>query len=286
MRTTGRRRTLLAGGLAALLLTALTACGGDEPAEETEPAAESATSSPSESESEPAESEESDTPEASSGGLSEDELVDAMASAMEDYGSAHIEMKSDGAAGKMDAEGDVSYGGDSPSMQMTMKMPALSSSGGDIEMRLLDGVMYMSMPPMTPAGKFMKIDTNDPNGPLGGMDGLSDQMDPRASLDAFKKGLEKLEYVGEEEVDGETMGHYVLTVDTEAALEANGGMAGSTQGVPKTITYDLWLDGDNLMRKMAFDLMDTKMTMTMSDWGKPVDVKAPPASAIVTQPGA
>jgi hypothetical protein len=87
------------------------------------------------------------------------------------------------------------------------------------------------------------------------------------------------------------MAHYVLTVDSKKAAKAQGQRW--QQGMPDTISYDLWLDGSDLMRRIEFDLGAVTggqagsggMVMTMSDWGEPVTVEAPPASAIVEMPG-
>jgi hypothetical protein len=75
----------------------------------------------------------------------------------------------------------------------------------------------------------------------------------------------------------------VLTVDAKKAAKAQGTPV--PPGAQKQISYDLWIDEQDLMRRMQFDEGRGGMTMTMSDWGKPVTVKAPPASAIMQIPG-
>ena len=129
--------------------------------------------------------------------------------------------------------------------------------------------------------KFLKLDTNDPNSPFGNLGGVL-QGDPLSSFDAFDAGLEEATYVGAEEVDGEEMDHYVLTVDAEKAAKAQGTQLPSGTG---TVTYDLWIDDQDLMRRLEFGSGAEGMTMTLSDWGKPVTVKAPPASALMELPG-
>ena len=162
-----------------------------------------------------------------------------------------------------------------------MQIPGMSSGG--VEMRMVDGVIYMAMPPMTPKGKFLKIDPNDNSNPMAGQfSGLGDQMDPLRSFDAFDTGLKKVDYLGVESVDGEDMGHYVLTVDTAAGMKALGQQV--PQGLPKTMTYDVWLDQDDLLRRMQMQLAGISMDMRMSDWGKKVTVTAPPAGALVQVP--
>ena len=52
----------------------------------------------------------------------------------------------------------------------------------------------------------------------------------------------------------------------------------------------MWIDDQDLMRRIQFDLGDVSgagggMVMTMSDWGAPVTVEAPPARDLVQLPG-
>ncbi|MGA9745960.1 MAG: LppX_LprAFG lipoprotein [Nocardioides sp.] len=291
MRTDRVLTRVLSGVAVSALLVTLAACGGgDTETAEESPGSDTASSAPAESEESPeVEEAEPTDEEGASGGYDSAALLDAMKAAIADNESAHVTMEMTGGGQAMSGEGDVSYAGDSTSMQMTMQIPQMG--GGDMEMRMLGGVMYMSIPPMTPTGKFIKIDTNDPNSPFGDLGGVS-QGDPLATFDAFDAGLQEAEYVGVEDVDGEQLDHYLLTVDAKKAAKAQGQPY--QQGMPETITYDMWIDDSDLMRRIEFDLGafggDAAgaggMVMTMSDWGKPVSVKAPPANAIVEMPGA
>lgn len=286
------KRVISAVATSALLVT-LAACGGDAETADEAPSRDTASSAPAEGEDtaeaeESEETEPADEEESAEGGYDSAELLDAMKAAIADSESAHVTMEMTGGGQAMSGEGDVSYAGDETSMQMTMQIPQMG--GGDMELRMLSGVMYMSIPPMTPAGKFIKIDTNDPDSPFGDLGGVS-QGDPLATFDAFDAGLQEAEYAGVEDVDGEQLDHYVLTVDAKKAAKAQRQKY--QPGMPETITYDMWMDDSDLMRRIEFDLGALGggtagaggMVMTMNDWGKPVTVKAPPASAIVEMPG-
>ena len=184
------------------------------------------------------------------------------------------------ATGAMSAEGDVRYRGAGSDLRMTMQMPT-----GRTEMRLVDGKLYLSMPPMTPAGKFLEVDPNEAGGPFAGMfAGIDRQLDPASTFGAFEKGLRKVDYLGEETVDGEPMGHYRLTVDTRTGLRALGQQVPG--GVPRTMTYDLWLDRKDLVRRLRMQLSGLSMDMAMSRWGEKVRVTAPPPSAVISTPPA
>lgn len=270
-----RVRRWAALAAASAVLVGASGCGGDGSDTATDDPTDSVAEAPTEAK--PSEDETSEEPEEVSGGYDRDELIAAMQAALAGQESAHMVMEFSGGGQSMTGEGDVSYAEGKQAMQMTMTAGAM----GTIEMRLVDGVMYMAVPPMTPKGKFVRIDPAE-GGPLGDFGGLS-QGDPLAAFEDFETGLEDVTYVGPESVDGVDADHYVLTVDAKAAAEAQGG---PTQGVPEEVTYDLWLDEDDLMRRMQFSLPQGSFTMTMSDWGEPVKVKAPAKRDIVTMPGA
>jgi hypothetical protein len=274
-----RVRRLVAVTAASVVLVGVGGCGGDDttPVADDSPATGSSSAQEPTAESEAAETEEE--PEAQPGGYDADELLAAMKAAVADNESSHMVMQISGGGQEMNAEGDVSYEGDTTSMQLTMQAPQLGA--GVIEMRLVDDVMYMSMPPMTQPGKFLKFDIDDPSSPMGSLGGIT-QGDPMATFEAFDEGLEKVEYLGSEDLDGEELDHYVLTVDGAAAAKVQGAPAGS---VPKTLTYDLWLDDDDLMRRVQYTMQGGGVTITMSDWGEPVTVKAPAPGAIMQMPG-
>ena len=271
-----RVRRLVAAATASVLLVGLSGCGGDDTtAVSDDPTTES---SATETESEEP-SEDAEEPDEASGGYDAEELLAAMKAAVQENESAHLVMEMSGGGQTMNAEGDVSYVGDSTSMQLTMQSPKMGQ--GAIEVRMVDGVMYMSMPPMTQEGKFIAIDLDDPNSPMGDLGGVA-QGDPLATFKAFDEGLRDVKYLGAEDVDGEELDHYVLTVDGKAAAKAQGAPAGS---VPDELTYDLWLDDDDNMRRVQYTMAGGGVTITTSDWGKPVSVKAPAKADIMQMPG-
>jgi hypothetical protein len=267
-------RRLVAAATTTVLLGTLTACGGDEPAADQDPAPTTTAAAP---ESEPAEGESEDT--ASGEEVDAEALLADMKAAVQEQKSAHITIELAGDAEGMSGEGDVSYAGKSTAMQMRMTLPQMGE--GEMQMRLVDGVMYLAMPPMTPKGKFLRLDTSDPNSPFGDLSQMVPG-DPLQSFEAFDAGLQKVEHVGQEDVDGEQLEHYVLTVDAKEAAKAQG--MPDDPNMPETITYDLWLDDQNLMRRIEFQQMGGSLVMTMSDWGKQVTVNAPPANALMEMP--
>jgi hypothetical protein len=94
-----------------------------------------------------------------------------------------------------------------------------------------------------------------------------------------------VEYVGEEDVDGETLKHYTMTVRSEAVRDLQQDMGTSGARLPKAITYDLWTDADGMMRKTTMVMGDLgTVTVELSGWGEPVDIEVPPASEVMEMP--
>ena len=218
----------------------------------------------------------------SAGGLSKDEILTVTTQAAVKAGSAHMTMKATQAGKQLtDMQGDVSYAGGS-SVQAVTTAP----DGSKTETRFVGGILYTQIPGMTPAGKFIAIDPKDESSPLAKtFAGLTEQMDPLASIKTLQSAVTSAERVGGGTVQGESVDHYKVVVDTAQMLAKMGAAGQQAQAqMPKTFTYDFWLDSDNLIRKMSFDLMGTSTDVELSDWGKPVEIKRPAAGDIVKTP--
>jgi len=283
MRSPVRFRRHLAGVAVPLLLFTTAACGGsDEPADDAADTPSATEPSETVTEEEP-ETEESEEPApAAEGELTTETFLPALKEAVKGNESVHIEMNLETAGQVLEAEGDAQFDEDDPAMALRMQGPAFGTGVADV--RLVDDAVYLSIPPLTQPGEFIKVDPNDPNDPLAANLGdLTDSLDPTGTFDAFDAGLREVTYVGEESVDGETLDHYRVKVDFEAASKAQGQPV--IPGVPKFVTYDIWVDDANLMRRIDFTLgSQVDLTMTASEWGEPVTVKAPPPSKITKAP--
>ncbi|GAA1149955.1 LppX_LprAFG lipoprotein [Nocardioides aquiterrae] len=269
------RRTLAATAIAPLLATGLVACGDDDSGASASGSGQVALSSDL--------SEGDQVPPA--------EFVKTVTDGVEASTTAHMTMHiSAGSTGSVTAAGDVDYTSTPPSMAMKMTLPGAAGdkSTGEMDIRMVDGTIYLSMGPLT-QGKFWKIDPSDPKGPLAamGLDKMMDQMDPAKALETMQDGISKVTYVGEE--DG--LDHYELTVDMKKMMASMGGNLpeGAQAQLPDSVSYDLWLDDQNRFTKMSMDQLpmggtDASMEMTVSDWGKDVDIAAPPADQVTDMP--
>jgi hypothetical protein len=267
------RRPLASLLTASALVLSVSGCGGD--AEET-----SAESSPSPSTSSSAAEEPTDEPSEEptdeTDGLSEDAqaFLDRLKAGMGEEGSMHVEMEMTGPA-EMSAQGDSAYGPDGSEMHLTMQMAAMP--GGDLEMVLVDGKAYMSMPGVNQPGEFFEIDESNPS--FGSLD---DGLSPTDSFAAFEAGLQSVEDLGDDTIDGDQTRHYRLEVGAEEALDATG--QAMVPGLPETLVYDVWLDSEDRMRRLTYELVGTELTMDMTDWGKPVEIEPPAPGDIVDPP--
>jgi len=275
MRIPSRR---LGGALAAsALLVSLAACGDDKvdstSATPTSPAASTTTEAPTEGPT------EEPTEEPTGTSVDVDDFGARLAASIDGLTTARMAMRITSSGTVIAATGQVDYRGDTPAMAMTMRSAAFGA--GKIDLRLVDGVMYMSLPVEGSAGKFYKIDLNDPNNPLGSSFGSLDSFDPKATFDMFTHGVRKVVDLGSEEINGESTTHYQLTITTKQLKKQLGQLG----GLPKALTYDLWLDSQDRMSRMQVLIPGSgQMTTDMSHWGEPVDIKAPPARMVATLP--
>lgn len=266
-----RRRLALAAVVPVVALTA--ACGGDEA---TDPA-----SSDSSSESSGSSETPSEEAAAGEGPYDAETIIPAMEAALGDATSARIQMELKGQLA-MSMDGRMAMSDDPQAAEMEMSMDI---QGQTLEVRQVDGLIYLSGPPATPQGKWIEVDPNDPQDPMAQQfAGLTQTGDLRSTFDAFSNGLKEVEHVGQEEIDGQQTDHYVFTVDAAKAFEAQGQPP--VDGAPETLTYDVWLDQDDLMRRVTFDLAGLQAQIDATEWGEPVEVEKPADVDLVEGPAA
>ncbi|TDU90173.1 uncharacterized protein DUF1396 [Kribbella voronezhensis] len=160
----------------------------------------------------------------------------------------------------------------------SLEMSGLAFQGKTAKMVVVGGMLYMSMPGVSPAGKFLKVDLKNTPG-AENFSELLNGGDPTKTFEAFGKGLQTVKFVRSETVDGVKLDRYQVSVNTAAVLKLQGKKLPA--GAPKTLPYTVWMGPDHLVRKMTFNLQGVSMVMTMSEYNHPVSIKAPPASKIV-----
>ena len=209
------------------------------------------------------------------------------------------EMTSTGAAAmSMTGHGKVQV----EPLAMDMEIMDMTVAGQNMpgaRMVVLDNVFYLKLPQlsaMIAPAEWVEMDMSKID-ELGGFsfEELMDQtrqMDPMAQIRMLQASGDFHE-VGTETVGGVQTTRYVGSVDVSKLSKLSGLNADPRRVMEKgyaelgvsTIDYELWLDQDFLVRKMGINLPGNAgtqtITLAISDYNKPVEIEAPPASATV-----
>lgn len=275
-----RRRGIAATALAGLLLVG--GCGSDSG--DSTSGGESSSDDETSAASEPSEGASDEEGAESAGSSSGDQLdretlVRTITDAMLAAGSVRIDavVKAGGQSITIKGSQRIAKSVKDSAIDVT-----LSGQGVEGRLILLDTVLYLDLGQPT-GGKFVRLDLTE-GGPGSEMfDQLLRSTDTTASVKSLQGAIKTLDVVGTEQVDGAKTTHYRLTVETKKALKGQQLPPEQTQQLPKTLTYELWVDEDDLLRKMTADVAGAAVTFMLSDWGKPVDITAPPKAQISAQ---
>jgi hypothetical protein len=206
-------------------------------------------------------------------------FLDRMAAGMGKRGTAHLEMTVSGRV-ETRSSGDLRYGGGGSEIDLTTELPAAGTPGQKLRLVVLRDAAYISAPGFTPAEKFFRVDKDSPR--FKELAGASISMSPEQSVKAFRAGLISARKVGRQTIQGVRTTRYAVEADAARALEAQGSSV--TPGMPDTVTYQVWLDGQDRMRRMGLAILGSRLQIDISDWGEPVRIAAPPRSALVRTP--
>ena len=238
------------------------------------------------------------------GGVVIQDRFAAAAASTVDAGSARMTMTIDmtvpGAGdATMEAEGvtDFATGDSQITMDMSSLLGALGADGlealgggsFEMEMRMVDGVMYMRFPDFM--AQFMggtpwvSVDASDALSELGTTQGLAGpfgQADPKQYLDYLATVSSGVEEVGTETVRDVETTHYKAVIDFGATLDdvpvslyeklgldpdeyaqqLEQFAAVMGDGMP----VEVWIDGDGLLRKLHMDMSVHRRRARRSRW--------------------
>jgi hypothetical protein len=238
-----------------------------------------------------------------------DAVLDAM-TAVYEAESYHQELRMSMSAGgesfSITADADV----DNATKQAAMTMD-LGMMGGEMEMVMDDGVIYMRSPAFEGAPTpWVSLDPSkmDPAvaGQFGGFG--AGTTDPSAYAGLFA-GVFDVKASGEADIDGIATTRYTGTIDLQKVLEGFANVVGEDAdaktteqleaaveqfealGIEGKIPFQIWIDEEGLPRRQRItmdfgDLVpgtgDAEMEMTVdySAFGEPVDVELPKASEV------
>ncbi|NKZ02555.1 LppX_LprAFG lipoprotein [Actinomadura latina] len=205
------------------------------------------------------------------------------------------------------SEGDVSMNGTmqyrtKPDLAYSMNFADMSAGGksiGGMEQRLVGRTIYMKMAMLSALGgdaskPWIKISLED----VGKKSGMnieqllqqSRQMDPVQNTKMLTASKDARE-VGKETVDGIETTHFTGTYRMEDAIAKlspemrEAYRKNLTSSGMENMHFDLWVDGQQLPRQLKMKSDQTSegtlnMTMKYRDYGKPVQITAPPASQV------
>ncbi|MFF5702517.1 LppX_LprAFG lipoprotein [Streptomyces sp. NPDC012794] len=184
-----------------------------------------------------------------------------------------------------------------PSVAMSMKMATQGAEAGSVDLRLVDGAMFVGS-----EGKYLKFDMKamDPatakklESAGGGVSSSGENPGDRADQLLAAKDLKT---VGDETVDGVKTKHVRGTVTTE---QMRASLASETpeakerreksvrkledEGI-KSLDVDMWIDESDHTKRVRTRGEGTKgpmdITITFVDYNKPVDITAPSADQVV-----
>ena len=266
------KRTLGTLALASTLM--LAGCGddgGDEDAQNDDTTSDTATPTDEATDDETDETEGSEGDE-----VDIDEFLADFEEGVAATTTARMSMEMDAQGQQIDMEGEVDYTTDPANMAMRMTGGQLGE--GEIEMRIVDGKVYMNLGAAS-QDKFLELSLEQ-LGSQAGFSDLTDQLDPEAQLEQFRDGLTEVEFVGEESVgDTEDAEHYLLTIDTTKLDEQSPGM-------PDELDLEVWLDDEHRIIQTTSDLGDMgSLKAQLFDFGSDVNIKKPAASEIQNVPG-
>ncbi|HVK22443.1 MAG TPA: LppX_LprAFG lipoprotein [Actinokineospora sp.] len=235
-----------------------------------------------------------DSPQA--GGEGEVPNIRALSKALTDktagVTSTHVTLTGEAGGKTVSGDADLNYANGKIAMRMTMQ-----AEGLDVSMRLVDEVLYFKLPKELEPGKpWVKLDLNNSDIPaakaLAGMLKSAKSMDPAVTMQSLSETGE-IKSAEDDNIDGKPVKHYKVVVDparmdtTKLGLDEAGAKAIKDAGLTE-FPVDLWIGADNLPVRMVVDMPTKagggKMRMDYSDWGKPVDVAAPPAAEVTDFP--
>lgn len=259
MSAVARSRSVIAAGAAALLL-ATAGCGGDD--------------APGTAGEAPEPTRSVDPPGAE---LTEKTFVSTVSGAMLEASTVRVDTAIDTASGPLTIEGTQQIGKKltDTALDITLSGPQLSG-----RMILVDGSLFIDLGPIT-ENDYVEIDLENSGPGSESFEQLLDSTDTAAAVEALGGAITGLRSVGSQDLDGVATTKYELRVDTAKALGNQDLPPDSLAQLPKTLTYRMWVgDDDGLLRRLTFETLGSTTTMTLSQWGEPVDIAAPPAAQI------
>lgn len=219
------------------------------------------------------------------GALSKDNFVSKVAAAQREAGTGSIKMTIDASKQKNVAAGAFRTGATAQDAAVGLKIDARSSGLGILDLRLVEGALYMNFGEMT-GNKFSKL-------PLDGsgdaatrqLTRLIDQVDPSAQIKQFETALKSLEQNGDAvTIDDVKTLPYKIVLDT-AKMDGMAKLAKEAgEKLPATLTYTMFVGPDDLPRRVEAKVVGMSFVLDYKRWGQKVRIQVPEANQISAKP--
>lgn len=270
--------------LAALLTTTLllAGCGdGDTGGSEDDKPGDTTSSDTSDGSADES-TDDSSSGSAPAGDLTTENFYEEIIRAQRDAGSYRSTSTSTTAGVSSVLEGEATYEGDA----LLGHAKSTADSPQQVETVVADGVLYLKGEGLgAPAGKWLKLDPEDPANAGSPLVGLAAVADPELALEAMGE-LDSLELVGPETIDGVEANHYRATMLTANYAKVLGLPADAADILPAKLPFDMWVDEDN--RPVRFSLsfevegIRSETEQNYFDYGADIEVTIPADGDTVT----
>lgn len=265
---------LLAAPVAAALL--LAGCGSAEPS-----SSGTTTKDSSSANGDSGDSGDAGGPSTNASALSTGDFGSRVYAAFQKAGTLHFELDTAVAGQRSTGSGEADLSGSTVASSVTQKLPG---GAGQVQALLVDGFFFLKSPQFGP--KWVKIDPKAKTG-LGALVGqFGANSDPSRILKAMDSAA-TVTKKGSEQVDGVETTKYHVVLPRKALVEALGTDVRIAALLPEDVEYDMWVDGDDLVRKQVSALkvagQSSTTTITYSKFSDPVSITAPPAAQTTTK---
>lgn len=199
--------------------------------------------------------------------------------------------------GALTATGDMKFGSQHASGQLTMNLPGL----GQFDVVVIDTAVYMKLPPnllsqlgQSPDKPWVEVPLDGTaNSAIGSTVNLATEMDPTHMIDEIESAG-TISQVSQEQIDGIPTTHYAITVDVAKLARTMTDNPSEEQALTRvnvpTVPFDLWVDVANLPIRIVSTMFlaatstakpeQVTMTTNYSQWGEQVSITAPPAAQV------
>ena len=187
-------------------------------------------------------------------------------------------------------DGAIDFEHQAASLSVDMSKLAGGVMSGAMEIRMVDGTMYMNMGALLGSRADSVLHGRDwVSVDVAAMGGQSSTQNPADMLQALR-GAGDVRLVGHEEIDGTETDHYRADIDVQKAMEKVPAKdrdlaARGLSDLGSSFPIDVWIDHDGLPRRFALDIEipgqgSVRESIDYSDYGADVSIEAPPADQV------